>query len=54
MSHLRLVNLCASSGSCCNLFPLRLISETERICAHEKFGFRREMRSSKLLRGMLI
>lgn len=54
LSHMRLVSLCDSSGSCCSLFPLRLISVTERMCAHEKFGFRREIRSSKLLRGMLI
>lgn len=54
LSHLRLVSLCESSGSCCSLFPLRLISLTERMCAHEKFGFRSEIRRSKLLRGMLI
>lgn len=52
-SHLRLVSLCASSGSSRSLFPQRFISATERMCAHEKFGFRRETSSSRLLRGML-
>lgn len=51
---LRLVSRWDSTGSSCNLFPLRFISVTDRMCAHEKFGFRKEMRSSNLLRGILI
>ncbi len=54
LSHLRLVSLCISSGSSRSLFPLRFISATERMCAQEKFGFLREIRSSRLFRGIFI
>lgn len=53
-AHRRLTSRRMSAGSSRSLLPLMLISVTDRMCAHEKLGFRKETRSSKSLRGMLI